>query len=77
MYKQIFFFFFFKNIISIIIKINKGGSLTQMMENVHNYQYIFQQLHSKKQYKNAFDLLEKYLSSYNSVLNYIKGKIIL
>jgi len=48
-----------------------------MMENVHNYQYIFQQLHSKKQYKNAFDLLEKYLSSYNSVLNYIKGKIIL
>jgi hypothetical protein len=57
------------------IETSKGGSLTQMMENVHNYQYIFQQLHSKKQYKNAFDLLEKYLSSYNSVLNYIKEQL--
>jgi len=46
-----------------------------MIDNVNNCQYIFQQLYSKKKYKDAFDLLEKYLSSYNSVLSYIQGKI--
>jgi len=43
------------------------------MVKVENYQFVFKQLHSKKQYKEAFDQLEKYLKSYNRVLEYIKG----
>ncbi|ORX77227.1 Vinculin/alpha-catenin [Anaeromyces robustus] len=58
-----------------IIESSKGGILTQTMDDVQKNQFLFKQLHSKKQYKEAFDLLEKYLFSYNSVLDYIQDHI--
>jgi len=54
------------------LETSKGGILTQKMVKVENYQFVFKQLHSKKQYKEAFNQLEKYLKSYNRVLEYIK-----
>ncbi|ORX53308.1 Vinculin/alpha-catenin [Piromyces finnis] len=53
------------------IETSKGGAITQKLEEVQNQQFIFQQFYSKKQYKEAFDILKKYLSSYNIVLDYI------